>query len=242
MNWWVEKVSDPVHWDVEGLSILDPKQLHHVLDLMDVLRDYGLQGELVEAAFIPFVIEAEAPKGAIQLAVSQDSLIESDEKLFALADQLDEDKSPYADLLKHLIRLRVKFLNDTIDFDQPLGFEEVDEHIAELRNTKLMSATPFHIFDELCEVLEFVPEGYEAEDTVGRVVKPDEEISFLDEVEEVPDVEEEELQDLEKRELMRWSDDDRDSDDADVQDDELGLDEEAQPPKRRRGRQASRKV
>ena len=37
----------------------------------------------------------------------KDSLFESDEKLFALADTLDEENGPYADLLDHLTRGRV---------------------------------------------------------------------------------------------------------------------------------------
>ena len=39
-NWWVAETSDPVRWDVDGLSIVDPRQLAHLIDLVDPLRDY----------------------------------------------------------------------------------------------------------------------------------------------------------------------------------------------------------
>jgi hypothetical protein len=28
-NWWVCETSDPVRWDVDGLSIIDPRQVAH---------------------------------------------------------------------------------------------------------------------------------------------------------------------------------------------------------------------
>ena len=37
-NWWVDEVSDPVHWDVDGLSIIDPRQVDHLIELIEPLR------------------------------------------------------------------------------------------------------------------------------------------------------------------------------------------------------------
>src|SRR4051812_23672127 len=34
-NWWVAETSDPVRWDVDGLSIIDPRQLSHLIELVD---------------------------------------------------------------------------------------------------------------------------------------------------------------------------------------------------------------
>ena len=42
-NWWVAETSDPVRWDVDGLSIIDPRQLAHLIELVDALRDYGFE-------------------------------------------------------------------------------------------------------------------------------------------------------------------------------------------------------
>ena len=38
-NWWVDEVSDPVRWDVEGLSVVDPRQMAHFIELVEPLRD-----------------------------------------------------------------------------------------------------------------------------------------------------------------------------------------------------------
>ena len=41
-NWWVKEISDDVNWDVEGLSIIDPKQFLQIHESLDSLTDYGL--------------------------------------------------------------------------------------------------------------------------------------------------------------------------------------------------------
>ena len=50
MNWWIHEISDPVHWDVDSLGIIDPRQFQHLIDLLEPLSDYGLQNELVDDA------------------------------------------------------------------------------------------------------------------------------------------------------------------------------------------------
>src|SRR5438067_12285498 len=52
-NWWVAETSDPVRWDVDGLSIIDPRQLAHLIELVDPLRDYGFDQDVCEGAVIP---------------------------------------------------------------------------------------------------------------------------------------------------------------------------------------------
>ena len=102
MNWWVHETSDPIHWDTEGLSMLDPRQISYVLDLCEPLRDYGFDIDLMEAAFYSFRVEKEAGEGKIRLQRIRDSIVSSEEKLFALPDVLDEEKGPYAELLDQL--------------------------------------------------------------------------------------------------------------------------------------------
>ena len=111
-NWWVSETSDPVRWDVDGLSIIDPRQLQHLVELVDPLRDYGFDQDVFESAFIPFRIEKDVGSGKVRLKRVKESLFDSEEKLFCLADVLDEENGPYADLLDHLTRCRVKMLND----------------------------------------------------------------------------------------------------------------------------------
>ena len=113
-NWWVGETSDPVHWDVDGLSIIDPRQVDHIIELVEPLREYGFDANLFERAFIPFRINKDLGKGRVRLARTKQPLLESEEKLFALPDVIDEENGPYADFLDHITRLRVKLLNDLI--------------------------------------------------------------------------------------------------------------------------------
>ena len=134
-NWWVAETSDPVRWDVDGLSIVDPRQVAHLIELVDALRDYGFHQDLFEAAFIPFRIEKDLGTGKVRLERVKESIFESEEKLFALPDILDEENGPYADLLDHLTRCRVKMLNDLFNFESKLTVDEVEDEIREEQNT-----------------------------------------------------------------------------------------------------------
>ena len=125
MNWWIHEISDPVHWDVDGLGIIDPRQFQHIIDLLEPLSDYGLRNELVDDAFYSFGIDKVEKDKTVLLKRVKDSILESEEPLFALPDVLDEEKGPYADLLDHVSRLRVKMLNDLIDFSQNLTLDEL---------------------------------------------------------------------------------------------------------------------
>ena len=98
-NWWVAETSDPVRWDVDGLSIVDPRQVQHLIELVDPLRDYGFDQDVFDAAFIPFRIEKDLGSGKVRLKRTKESLFDSEEKLFALPDILDEENGPFADLL-----------------------------------------------------------------------------------------------------------------------------------------------
>ena len=145
-NWWVHETSDPVRWDVDGLSIVDPRQVNHLIELVEPLRDYGFDQDMFEAAFIPFRIEKDLGNGKVRLKRVKDSLFESDEKLFALADTLDEENGPYADLLDHLTRCRVKMLNDLFEFESKLTVDEVEDEIREDQNASFIEGKAVHTF------------------------------------------------------------------------------------------------
>ncbi|MFM7752486.1 MAG: hypothetical protein ACKPB0_18920, partial [Opitutaceae bacterium] len=134
-NWWVAETSDPVRWDVDGLSIVDPRQVQHLIELVDPLRDYGFDQDVFDAAFIPFRIEKDLGSGKVRLKRMKESLFDSDEKLFALPDILDEENGSFADLLDHLTRCRVKMLNDLFKFESKLTVDEVEEVIREDQNS-----------------------------------------------------------------------------------------------------------
>jgi len=240
-NWWVAETSDPVRWDVDGLSIIDPRQVAHLIDLVDPLRDYGFDQDVFEAAFISFRIDKDLGAGKVRLKRVKESLFDADEKLFALPDILDEENGPYADLLDHLTRCRVKMLNDLFNFEAKLGVDEVEDEIREDQNAHFIEGRAVHTFEELTAILDYMPAGHETdeehpakEDAEGE----DDDLPELDEAEEEKLKNDESLkwdedEEGEKDEKEKDEDDDEDEDDDDDKkddDDEKEEDEEDAKP------------
>ncbi len=209
-NWWVAETSDPVRWDVDGLSVIDPRQITHLTDLVDPLRDYGFDQNVFEAAFISFRIDKDLGAGKVRLKRVKESLFDSDEKLFALPDVLDEENGPYADLLDHLTRCRVKLLNDLFNFEAKLSVDEVEDEIREDQNAHFIEGRAIHTFEELTAILDYMPAGHET----------DEEHPTKDAVEDdagdLPELDEAEEEKLKNDESLKWDeDDDKDDEDED---------------------------
>ena len=197
-NWWVEEISNEVQWDVDGLSILDPKQISYILDLLGFLRDYGFRQDLMGLAFFSFRVGKVMSNGRVRLERVHSSLIGSDEKLFALPDLVDDEKGPYVDFLDHITKLRVKMLNDLIDFEQRLTVEELEGAIREERNNAFMEGSPTHVFTEITAILEYLPEGYDLDEEEKTSSSAVGESAFGG---ELPEFEEETM---EADETMKW--------------------------------------
>ena len=201
-NWWVAETSDPVRWDVDGLSIVDPRQLAHLIELVDPVRDYGFDQDVFESAFIRFRIDKDLGEGKVRLKRVKDSLFDSEDKLFVLADVLDEENGPYADLLDHLTRCRVKLLNDLFAFEAKLSVDEVEDELREEQNSHFIQGKAVHTFEELTSILDYMPAGYDTDDEAPAKGAEDE--SDVD----LPDLEEAEEEKLKNDESLKWDEDD----------------------------------
>jgi hypothetical protein len=236
-NWWVSETSDPVRWDVDGLSIIDPRQLQHLIELVDPLRDYGFDQDVFESAFIPFRIEKDVGSGKVRLKRVKESLFESEEKLFCLADVLDEENGPYADLLDHLTRCRVKMLNDLFEFESKLSVDEVEDEIREEQNTSFIQGKAVHTFEELTAILEYMPAGYESdEEAPAKGVEDEDE-------DDVPVIDEDEEEKLKNDQSLKWEDDEdaeedgeekKEGEDGEEEDDDADEDSDDGEPKPKR--------
>lgn len=211
-NWWVDEVSDPVRWDTDGLSIIDPRQAAHLIELCEPLRDYGFDQDLFEAAFIPFRIEKEAGKGRIRLKRVKDSVFDSDEKLFILADVVDDENGPFADLLDHLTRCRVKLLNDVFKFESKLTVDEVEDELREDQNASFIEGKAVHVFDELCAILDFTPAGFDEDDDEGERTPASEDDAEIDDA-DLPDVDDEDDEAIKNDASLKWDEDEEDGED-----------------------------
>jgi len=198
-NWWVAETSDPVRWDVDGLSIVDPRQIQHLIELVDAQRDYGFDQDVFESAFIPFRIEKDLGEGRVRLKRVKESLFDSEDKLFGLPDILDEENGPYADLLDHLTRCRVKMLNDLFKFESKLSVDEVEDEIREDQNSSFIQGQAVHTFDELAAILDYMPAGYDTdEEAPAKDIEDDDDLPELDEAEE---------EKLKNDESLKWDED-----------------------------------
>ncbi len=201
-NWWVEELSDTVHWDVDGLSIIDPRQVDHIVELCEPLREYGLDLDAIDTAFIPFRIDKDLGAGRVRLVRVRDSFLESEDKLFALPDVVDEENGPYADFLDQITRARVKMLNDLFDFEQKLTVDEVEDQLREDQNNRFMENKAVHLFEEVIAILDYVPEGWEADDDtpVKAAAEADED--------EFPDIDDDEDEEKLKGDAsLKWDED-----------------------------------
>ncbi len=256
-NWWVEELSDTVHWDVDGLSIIDPRQIDHIVELCEPLREYGLDLDDIDTAFIPFRIDKDLGEGRVRLVRVRDSFLESEEKLFALPDVVDEENGPYADFLDQITRARVKMLNDLFDFEQKLTVDEVEDQLREEQSNRFMEAKSIHLFDEVIAILDYVPEGWEADDDAPIKAAAEES------EDEFPDIEDDEDEEKLKGDAsLKWDEDEEDAEgeededakakdkhgargeegeetddeDEDEEDDDEAEEEEEQAPRGRRSR------
>lgn len=210
-NWWVDEVSDPIRWDVDGLSIVDPRQVDHLIDLVESLRDYGFDQDIMDAAFIPFRIEKDLGNGRVRLRRVKESIFESDSKLFALADTIDDENGPYADLLDHITRCRVKMLNDLFNFESKLTVDEVEDEIREDQNASFIEGRAVHTFDELTAILEYVPAGWDSDEE--RPASKNEDDVDADDLPDLAEDAEEEAK-LKNDQSLKWDEDEEESEEA----------------------------
>lgn len=219
-NWWVAETSDPVRWDVDGLSIVDPRQVQYLIELVDPLRDYGFDQDVFESAFIPFRIDKDLGHGKVRLRRMKESLFESDEKLFALPDILDEENGPYADLLDHLTRCRVKMLNDLFKFESKLTVDEVEDEIREDQNSSFIQGKAVHGFEELTAILDYMPAGYDPDEEA-----PAKGVEESDD-DDLPELDEEEEEKLKNDESLKWDEDEEEGDEDGEEKDKEGKDDD----------------
>ncbi len=230
LNWWVMEVSDDIHWDVDGLSIIDPRQVSHLIDLSEPLREYNFDQDIMDRAFIAFKIQKDLGDGLVRLVRTKESFFDTDEPLFGLPDVVDEENGPYADFLNHITRIRVNMLNDIIDFEQVFTIDELEEELREEENNNFIEGRAVHMFNEITNIMEYVPAGWELDEDDDDKEDDDDE-----DIDDFPDIDDEEAKKISESENLKWDEDEEDEEDEDSyqggppdedEDEELDGDEE----------------
>ena len=198
-NWWVKEISDSIHWDLDCLSILDPKQVAYLLDLTEDLKEYGFASDTLDRTFFRFKIDKRIGDDLVRLVRTEQSLLDADEPLFALPDVIDEEKGPYVDFIETLTKLRAKLLNDSIDFEKNLSEEEITDELNEKYRQEYFEGAAIHTYRELIDILEYVPEGFELDKEEKPTLQSEDE-DYADLTEDF----DEEKDTLEEDETMKW--------------------------------------
>ncbi len=204
LNWWVVETSDKVNWDSDAMSVIDPRQADHIIETLSALKEYGLDDSTVEEAFFTFAIDSKIYNDTGRIFRTKDSVYDTEDQLFLLPDNLDEDRSPYAEFLDHITLLQVKMLNDCFEFEVPLTIEDLEEQVRDKYQNDYMEGKAIHVFSEIMDILEYVPEGYSLEDDEDDAVKSSDGDENYDEIEDIPMEEE----NIEEDETMQWDDED----------------------------------
>jgi hypothetical protein len=156
-NWWVDETSDNVYWGTDSLSLLDPNQVAYLHKTVGELEDYGFDPGALDSAFQIFEVASELTDGRMRLRPSEHSIGDEGVQLFALPDLLDEEKGAYPDLLDQLISLRVKYLNATHDYFQPVTEDDLEEELQSRNADRYFASTCIHVFNELEDILTWKP-------------------------------------------------------------------------------------
>ena len=161
-NWWIKEVSEDRNWDFEVPSLLSPEQVKKVLkQSKEELEPYGFLSDAWNSAFFRFRIDKRLNDGCVRLVRTEERLQNEEEPLFALPNEIEENSHPYVDFLDALIRARVAFLNDHIDFVQALSPDEVKEMLREVHHALYFEGASLHVFRELSDILDYIPDGFE---------------------------------------------------------------------------------
>jgi hypothetical protein len=123
--------------------------------------EYGLRNEIIEGAFLKFRIASELQNKQAKLEFTTMKALSSEEPLFLLPNVISDNEGPYAEFIDHIIRLRVKLLNDLIDFKVPIDMEEIEESMREKYQEKYTDGNNIYIFDEIVDILEYISAGYD---------------------------------------------------------------------------------
>ena len=199
LNWWVTETSDNINWDIDGLSVIDPRQAAHIFETLDSLRPYGLDESVVEKAFIPFAIDSRIGKDGIKLLISDESAFEAEEQqMFLLPDMIDDERSPYAEFLDHITKLQVKMLNNTFHFEQDIEIDDIEEQIREKYSQDYMEGRAIHVFLEVLDILEYVPSGYSLDELDDEDAKKKLDEENYDEIEDITEEE------IAEDDTMKW--------------------------------------
>ena len=147
--------------DGESVGVIDPRQFEYMIELMSPLMEYGLHNEIIENAFMKYRIVMELPENRVKVEHTTTKVMTSGEPLFLMPNVVADNDGPYGEFIHSMIRSRMKLLNESNEFKGPIDVEEIEESIREKAQEQHTGGSVLHIFDEIVDILEYTPAGYD---------------------------------------------------------------------------------
>jgi hypothetical protein len=155
LNWWIESADDDQTASLRG--VLDPRQVSHLVQVLDSYRAYGYRPQQLAAAFFIYHIDAEIAEDQLRLTATGESILEEGAEAFALPSVGHDDDGPYFEWLDTIAAGRVRKLNATHHYTHNCTDEEMTEELKMLDADRYFSDDTIHAFDEITEILEWSP-------------------------------------------------------------------------------------
>ncbi|MBI5395456.1 MAG: hypothetical protein HZA91_09200 [Verrucomicrobia bacterium] len=158
MNWWVREASDEIYWPKEGLSLLDPRQFHDVLERLQTCRPYGYKPESFARAFQLFEVQSELADGELRLRPAR--MVEDGgeaQNLFAMPVIASEEDSRYGDFVEAVEGWRLKMLNKTHHYGNDVDALDLEGELEAKANDRYFSGSAVHCYHELSDILSWSP-------------------------------------------------------------------------------------
>ncbi len=164
LNWWVESTSDgPTAGDLVH-GVLDPRQVAHLTQALDVYRPYGFRPEQFAEAFQVYLPESELEENQLRLVSANDTIYNTAEKLFAMPHTQSDGEGIYEAFLESLAAAHIRLLNSTHDYVQDCTEEDMFDELDAVDNDRYFSAEQLHVFDEISEILHWKPAEWDDSD------------------------------------------------------------------------------
>jgi hypothetical protein len=156
-NWWIAETNHELGANVHQRGVLDPRQVAHLVELLDKYEPYGVSRDQFAAAFQVYTAASELADDRLRLAKLDEPIHHTGEQLFALPLLTDDGESPYAQFLAALSAAHVRFLNTTHEFARACTELEMFEEIDALDSDRYFSEETIHTFDEINEIITWSP-------------------------------------------------------------------------------------
>jgi hypothetical protein len=158
-NWWLDATEDAPETPTAGL--LDPRQTAYLVEACAEYRAYGFPPELLTSAFHLYAMQAEIEEGRVRLVHNPEARLSDAADLFAVPVLDPEGEGGYGDFLEALEAARVRKLNATHTYARACTTDELRDELDTLDADRYFSDATRHVFEEINEILEWSPAGWD---------------------------------------------------------------------------------